>query len=73
MSISEIDPDALIWGATQIAKATPIVDAKGRPNPQKAARLLRQGLLDGDKVGPRMWVSTLRRLRKPFIGESTAA
>ncbi len=66
------DLDAPLYGVRAIALAANCVKADGTPNTQKAARLLRLGLLDGDKLGAREWTSTKRRLRARFAGNAAA-
>ena len=62
----EIDPlDRPIEGAKAFASVLSW--------PEKRVRyLLERQLLDATKIGPRIWVSTPRRLLKQFAGKSPA-
>jgi hypothetical protein len=74
MSIQTVDDDAPLFGCDAIAVAANLFikkgKKKGQPNAQKAARLLRLGLLPGDKMGDREWTSTRGRLRDHFAGKT---
>jgi hypothetical protein len=63
----EIDPlDVPIEGAAAFADVLRW--------PEKRVRyLLERKLLDADKIGPRIWVSTPRRLLKQFAGKAETA
>jgi hypothetical protein len=50
------DPDALIWGAADIAKAANL------KNRRQAFHLLERGIIPAKKAG-KQWVTTLRKIR----------
>jgi hypothetical protein len=62
MPSAKSDLDALIWGAANIAVAAGIVDAKGKPDLDRAYYKLKNHLLPARKCG-REYVSTLREIR----------
>jgi hypothetical protein len=55
----ETDPDTPIWGAAAFAAVL-------NTSTKAVEHMLRQGLLDANKIGPRKWVSTRRRLLRQF-------
>jgi hypothetical protein len=68
MASPKRDPDALVWGAREIAIAAGLVDKRGRPRTRAAFHLLKKKLLPADKIG-KSYVSTPRRLRSIANGE----
>ena len=62
---SSVDLDEPIWGAEAIANEI-------KRNKRATFHMLEKGLLPAERVGGR-WVSTRRRLRAFFSGESKAA
>ena len=65
------DLDRVLWGAANIAAEANLFTEDGRPDERKAFYLLERGHLPATKVG-RQWVTTPRRLRQLFAGESAA-
>lgn len=69
--MSDADLDSAVWGGVDIAKLANLFKDDGTPDDRKAYYLLERGLLDGTKLG-RLWVSTPRRIRKAFAGDTAA-
>jgi len=68
----EIDKelDRPIYGAPAIGRAANLVDGKGQVELAKVYHALQRGWIDADKMGPKLWVTTLRRILAKHAGRA---
>jgi len=59
--------DQPLYGAEAIGRAAHLLNEDGEVDTRKTYYVLEKGYLDADKFG-RQWVSTLRRIRRAYVG-----
>lgn len=59
--------DQPLYGAEAIGRAAHLFNDVGEVDTRKTYHALEKGYLDADKFG-RQWVTTLRRIRRAFVG-----
>jgi hypothetical protein len=61
--------DRPIWGAEKIGEEAGLVDEAGNVDLRRTFYALERGHIPAEKKG-RLWVSTPRRIRRAFAGET---
>jgi len=69
MTDTEQDLDAPLWGAEAIGREARAFTKTGEVDVRKTYHLLEEGFLPATKAG-HQWISTRRRLRMFFAGET---
>ena len=64
------DPDDAVHGAEAIGKVAGLFDEDGNVDLRRTYHALERGYIDASKFG-RLWVSTRRRIRAAFAGDTT--
>ena len=64
--------DELVHGAEKFAVILNMINENGEPDLARIYYALERGLIDASKMGNR-WVSTRRRLLRPFVSPRHAA
>ena len=66
----DVELDRPIYGAPAIGRAANLVDGKGKVELGKVYYALQRGFIDADKRGPKIWVTTLRRILTKHAGRA---